>query len=132
MANFMPGPDKLDVEGDTSAVGIRWERWKRSLLIYFEAADIQIPVKKRATLLHFGGPGLQEIFSNLPGANAVTSEPTGAAPSGASDTVAETQDVFKIALKKLDEYFLPKQSKVYERHLFRQLKQETGEKMEKF
>lgn len=128
----MPGPDKLDVEGDTSAVGIRWERWKRSLLIYLEAADIQIPEKKRATLLHFGGPSLQDIYSNLPGANAVTSVPARAAPPGESDTAAESQDVFEIALKKLDEYFLPKQSKVYERHLFRQLKQETGEKMEKF
>lgn len=127
MANFMPGPDKLDLEGDTSAVGIRWERWKRSLLIYLEAADIQIPAKKRATLLHFGGSGLQEIYSNLPGANAVTP-----APSGAPDAAAEGQDVFEIALEKLDQYFLPKQSKVYERHLFRQLKQETGEKMEKF
>lgn len=131
MANFMHGPDKLDLEGDTSAVGIRWERWKRSLKIYLEAADIQTPAKKRAILLHFGGPGLQEIYSNLPEATTVTPTVT-SAPSEAPTAAAASQDVFEVALEKLDRYFLPKQSKVYERHLFRQLKQETDEKMEKF
>ncbi|XP_046975751.1 uncharacterized protein LOC124541886 [Vanessa cardui] len=127
MANGMAGPDRLDLDGDTSAIGIQWERWKRSVLIYLEAADIQIPAKKRATLLHFGGPGLQDIYSNLPGANAVVST-----PSGTSEDPVDGRDVFEIALEKLDQYFLPKQSKVYERHLFRQIKQEAGEKMEKF
>lgn len=32
-------------------------------------------------------------------------------------------DLFKIAITKLDEYFAPRQSKMYKRHLFRQLKQ---------
>lgn len=43
-----------------------------------------------------------------------------------------TQNVFKVAISKLDSYFAPKQSKVYERHTFRLLKQEPDEKFEKF
>nr|CAI5841583.1 unnamed protein product [Callosobruchus analis] len=51
--------------------------------------DIRTPIKKRATLLLFGGSGIQEIFYNLPGASV---EPT------------EDNDVFTIAIQKLDEY----------------------------
>ncbi|XP_046964591.1 uncharacterized protein K02A2.6-like [Vanessa cardui] len=106
--------EKFECEGDVGSVSIRWERWKRSLYIYIEAAGIDTELKKRASLLHFGGCELQEIFYSIPGANI------------------NDGDLFNIAIQKLDEYFAPKQSKVYERHLFRLLKQETDEKFEKF
>ena len=63
-----------------------------------------------------GGFSLQEIVYNIPGAHA-------------TDTEA---DIFNIAIKKLDEYFSPKQNCVYERHLCRLMKQELEEKFEKF
>lgn len=109
--------EKFDCEGESSSVGTRWERWKRALYIYLDAAAIDKSEKKRASLLHFGGLELQEIFYNIPDANVPT---------------AEGVDVFKIAVDKLDGYFTPKQSKVYERHLFRLIKQEPDEKFEKF
>lgn len=116
MANMLPTPEKLDLEGDSASVGLRWEKWKRSLEIYLEAADIKCPTKKRATLLLVGGIGLQEIFYNIP---------------GASSTNPET-DLFKLAIESLDNYFRPKQNKTYERHIFRLIKQEEGESFEKF
>ncbi|KAL7297754.1 hypothetical protein TKK_0008789 [Trichogramma kaykai] len=61
-----------------------------------------------------GGLSLQEIFYNTPGAEVTGTE------------------LYKTALEKLDEYFTPKPSKVYERHLFRSIKQEADEKFEKF
>lgn len=106
--------EKFECEGEVGSVSVRWERWKRSLYIYLEAASIDTEAKKRASLLHFGGPELQEIYHNIPGADA------------------SEGDLFNIAIKKLDDYFSPKQSKVYERHLFRLLKQEPEEKFEKF
>lgn len=109
--------EKFDCNGESTSVGVRWERWKRALFIYLEASNIDKDVKKRASLLHFGGLDLQEVFYNIPGANI---EP--------SDDV----DVFEVAISKLDSYFAPKQSKIYERHTFRLLKQEPDEKFEKF
>lgn len=109
--------DKFDCQGDPTSVGVRWERWKRALFIYLEASNIDRDVKKRASLLHFGGQELQEIFYNIPGANV---------------TATNEVDVFTTAITKLDEYFAPKQSKVYERHIFRLLKQEPDEKFDKF
>ncbi|CAH2105722.1 unnamed protein product [Euphydryas editha] len=117
MSSNLPSLEKLDLEGDNASLGQRWEKWKRSLNIYLEATDITTPVKKRATLLLLGGSNLQEIFYNLPGANV---EPT------------NNNNVFEIAIQKLNDYFTPKQSKVYERHVFRLIRQEEGEKFEKF
>lgn len=117
MAGQLPPPEKFELEGDSTSVGLRWEKWKRSLRIYLEASDITLDTKKRAILLVLGGPALQEIFYNLPGANV---DP------------GKDVDVFEVALRKLDDYFLPKQNKTYERHIFRLIKQEEGETFEKF
>ncbi|XP_048482951.1 uncharacterized protein LOC125489811 [Plutella xylostella] len=116
MANMLPAPEKLDLEGDNASVGLRWEKWKRSLEIYLEAADIKSPSKKRATLLLLGGTGLQDIFYNLPCASAVTPE----------------TDEFQVAVEALDNFFRPKQNKTFERHVFRLIKQDEGESFEKF
>lgn len=116
----IPTLDVFDCDGNASSVGLRWKKWKRALGIYLDAVSITDPKKKKATLLHFGGLGIQEIFYNLPGAD-VEEDPTN-----------EELDIYKIALEKLDEYFSPKQSRVYERHLFRLIKQEKEEKFEKF
>lgn len=118
MANI-PSLENFDCDGEASSVGLRWQKWKRALRIYLDAASVEDPRKKKATLLHFGGIGLQDIFYNLPGADVNESD-------------ADGNDIFAIALAKLDSFFAPKQSKVYERHLFRLLKQESGEKFEKF
>lgn len=115
----LPPLENFDCDGDPSGVGLKWERWKRGLNIYLEAANIEKPEKKRATLLHMGGLALQEIYYNVPGAHVESS----------SD---QSVDIYQIAVSKLDEYFAPKQSRVYERHVFRLMKQETGEKFEKF
>lgn len=113
--------EKFECDGEAGSVGARWERWKRSLYIYLEAADVNISSKKRASLLHWGGQELQEILFNIPGGYVKASE-------GDDRDI----DVFEVAIKKLDEYFAPKQNKRYERHIFRQLKQEENEKFEKY
>nr|CAI5862750.1 unnamed protein product [Callosobruchus analis] len=87
--------------------------------LFSSAANIETPEKKRATLLHSGGLSLQEIYYNLPGAHF--------------DSPADLPiDVYKVAIEKLDVYFSPKQSRVYERHLFRLIKQDVEEKFENF
>lgn len=120
MANLI-AIQPFDCESEPSSEGTRWEKWLRSFEIYLDAANIDQPSKKRATLLHSAGSILQEVYYNLPGAHV---EP--------KDEEGNDIDVYKIAIQKLNEYFSPKQSKIYERHLFRLTKQEEGEKFEKF
>ncbi|XP_044762211.1 uncharacterized protein K02A2.6-like [Coccinella septempunctata] len=117
----LSGIEQFQCEGDPLSLGSRWEKWKRALQIYLAASDIAEPAKKKAILLHSGGMALQEIFYSLPGADI-------------DPTVDGNQvvDVFKLALQKLDEYFLPKQSKLFERYSFRLMKQADDEKFDKF
>ena len=61
----LPALEKFDLEGDNASITLRWEKWKRSLNIYFETCDIENEIKKRAILLHYGGPALQDIYYNL-------------------------------------------------------------------
>ncbi|KAJ0171376.1 hypothetical protein K1T71_012926 [Dendrolimus kikuchii] len=115
----LPPLESLDCDGDPASVGIRWEKWKRALGLYLLATGVTTPEAKRAVLLHMGGLPLQEIYCNIPGAHL--------------ETVADNDnDIFTVAINKLNEYFAPKQSRVYERHLFRLIKQESGEKFDKF
>lgn len=116
MSSVLP-MEAWDCDGEPTSVGLRWEKWKRGLGLYLTATKIICPETKRATLLHCGGLSLQEIYYNIPGAHV---------------SAAENIDVFEVATQKLDEYFAPKQSRFFERHLFRLIKQETGEKFDKF
>lgn len=76
-------------------------------------------MKQKATLLHCGGLALQEIFYNLPESSTET-DPD------------KTRNAYGSTIKKLDEYFLPRSSKVFERHIFRLIKQEPQENFDKF
>ncbi|XP_022827954.1 uncharacterized protein LOC111357464 isoform X5 [Spodoptera litura] len=110
----IPPMESLDCEGEPASIGLRWEKWKRGLELYLTATNVTTAEAKKATLLHMGGLSLQEIYYNLP------------------DIHDESGDAFEVAVKKLDKYFSPKQSRVYERHLFRLIKQEVGERFDKF
>ncbi|XP_052744494.1 uncharacterized protein K02A2.6-like [Bicyclus anynana] len=112
--SHIPSLETFDCDGDPASVGLRWEKWKRGLEIFLIASDISDPKKRKANLLHLGGLALQEIYYNLP---------------GDQNTDADEYD---FAIKKLDTFFSPMQSKIYERHLFRLLKQEPNEKFDKF
>nr|CAI5866936.1 unnamed protein product [Callosobruchus analis] len=113
----LPGIEQFQCEGDPLSLGTRWDKWKRALQIYLAASDIEDSTRKCAILLHSGGIALQEIFYSIPEADVDPNQDV---------------DVFDAALKRLDEYFLPKQSKLFERYTFRLINQQEGEKFDKF
>ncbi|CAH1953772.1 unnamed protein product [Acanthoscelides obtectus] len=114
----LPAIETFDCEGEPSSVGLRWDKWRRAFAIFLEASSVVDPKKKRAMLLHSSGLPLQEIYYSIPGAHV--DEPQG------------DNDVFAVAVQKLDEYFKPKQSKLYERYIFRKIKQESEETFDEF
>nr|CAI5858814.1 unnamed protein product [Callosobruchus analis] len=113
----LPGIEQFQCECDPLSLGTRWDKWKRALQIYLAASDIEDSTRKCAILLHSGGIALQEIFYSIPEADVDPNQDV---------------DVFDAALKRLDEYFLPKQSKLFERYTFRLINQQEGEKFDKF
>jgi hypothetical protein len=70
---------------------------------------------------HDAGVDVQEIFEALDNSEA-----------GVCSKTSKTDDEYELALKILDEYFSPKANVPYERHVFRQMKQEDGETVDQF
>ncbi|XP_055615667.1 uncharacterized protein LOC129761868 [Toxorhynchites rutilus septentrionalis] len=96
-----------------------WEVWKRSLEYYFEAEDIIDQKKKRAKLLHLGGPQLQALFQSLPDSEKFAS-------------VAIERQYYDVAVQAFDEFFRPGRQDVLERHHLRRMKQREGERFAEF
>lgn len=96
-----------------------WEVWKRSLEYYFEAEDIIEQKKKRAKLLHLGGPQLQTLFQSLPDSEKFAS-------------VAVEKQYYDVAIQAFDDFFQPGRQDVLERHHLRRMKQQEGERFAEF
>nr|CAH7732284.1 unnamed protein product [Callosobruchus chinensis] len=56
----------FDCDMDDFALRSKWEKWKRSLKLYFEAASITDAVKKKALLLHNGEAVCKKYTSVYP------------------------------------------------------------------
>lgn len=117
MTSHLPPLQNFNCEGEAQLIRLKWLQWKRALEIFLIAANIENPESKRATLLHTGGVALQEILYNIP---------------GALGTGNKNEDIYELAITKLDAYFSPKHNIIHERHLFRLIKQEDEEKFEAF
>ena len=78
----------------------------------FIGMNITIPKRKRALLLHYAGPDVDEIFDTLP-------------------NTGEDND-YDTAVAKLHEYFSPQVNTTYEVYNFRQAKQKEGELLDSY
>ncbi len=87
---------------------------------FIEGKGVANAPQKRALLLHSAGTEVQDLFEAMPEVDFVAAE------------VGEQDDVYKQAVRKLNKFFLPQVNVAYERHLFRQLKQENKETMDQF
>lgn len=112
-------PFMVDAHG--SQVGCEWEKWMRNFKYFL---DVNASARKHKLLLLFAGEQVQETADNL---NEPVNQPD--AQLGAPAPIA---DVFKSMVDKLDYYFAVRRNVTYERHVFRHMKQDTGEPLEKF
>ena len=111
------GIQPFDCKGEITSVSSRWKRWRKSFEFFVEAQGIEGAKQKKALLLHCAGVDVQEIFGALDNSDI---------------KVSSKADEYDIALKMLDEHFSPKANVPYERHVFRQMRQEDGETIDQF
>lgn len=104
---------------DRAVIRAEWEKWLRALKLYLSSENVSNPERKRDKLLHLGGQELQEVAFNIPGAIEEY------------DSTKEN-DVFAVLVAKLTEHFSPKQNSTFERHMFRNIKSESGESFNTF
>lgn len=118
MESFRP-VKQFDTKVDQSQLATEWRKWKRSLEYYLAASGITGQREKRNQLLHLGGPDLQDIFDNLPGIHDVPH-------------VSPDPPFYDVAVQQLDSHFQPCRRRTYERHVFRQISQQQGERFGDF
>ena len=103
-------PNNFNPNGDSTGLGQRWKKWVKGFSIYLIAAGISDDEQKRALLLHSAGEDVREIVETL-----------------SSDTTT-----YAALTTALNDYFLPKQNKRYERHVFRQAAQKESETISQY
>lgn len=153
LASFV-GPQPFDVKNEDCAT--EWNNWVRSFEIFAAASGIKIDVK-RDWLLHYAGPKVQNIYYNLPepsgpengklpeshpleGKRSTSTPETETTSNGDGERTLSQDSVeiknpeiqYKETVTRLSNYFAPKQSKSYERHLFRKLVQRDDERFDPF
>ena len=104
--------NSFDPKGDPHGLSQRWKRWKRVFMLYVDGKGITNDKQKRALLSHVAGMEVQEIYFTLTGEDGSV--------------------VFADTLKVLDDYFIPKVNIPFERHLFRQIAQDSSETVDQF
>ncbi len=114
------GIQNFECFSDPATLGPRWTRWLKSfelyadgkgLIITEDATDATKP-RRRALLLHFAGPDVQNIFSTLENTGEVTD--------------------YDAAVTALNSYFVPHVNAAFARQAFHKLNQKTGETIQQF
>jgi hypothetical protein len=108
----MPTLPSFDPYGDNNSLSIRWEKWLKQFKTAMTAFNITTGTRLRASLLHFGGDDIQEVFETL------------------TDTGSD--DDFDKAEKALTDYFTPKQNVHYETIMFQATRQEQHESVQDY
>lgn len=108
--------------------GHEWRNWFRSFEWYLKANHIDNDDDKFAKLMHLAGRKVQEVYETLPTPVAVTQVRRGPLATGFVSHLTE----YELAIAKLNDFFEPKKNVTYERHMFRLVKQEKGEKISIF
>ena len=110
----------FDCKGAITSVAPRWKKWKKSFEYYILAKGITNSARKKGLLLHCAGTEVQELFETLQD------------PGPPADAGEDNADEYQKALRTLDAHFSAQLNEPYERHVFRNLKQEEGETVDQF
>ena len=111
VAISVPPIGVFDPHGDPNSVSTRWTRWVNSFKRFATAAGCVQNAQKRELLLHCAGPDVQDIFEMLTEGDLNT---------------------FETALAALNGYFTPHRNTSYNRHIFRQAKQQEDETVSQY
>nr|XP_029719415.1 uncharacterized protein LOC115261650 [Aedes albopictus] len=110
--NPLISPFTEDAEGPVAA---RWEKWREHFEAYLAWKDVDDHDEKYKTLVMFGGPDFRRIVQQV-----------------RVDENHAVDNRYHVAMTMLDDYFIPKLSKTYERQKFREMRPAANEKFETF
>lgn len=123
---FVTGPAAFEYNAHASDSANEWTNWVRGFELFAKASKIEDDAEKCSSLLHYAGPKVQKIFFNLP---PLSEEENKKVPLIGGYGFFN-QSEYDAAIMKLENFFAPKRNATYERHVFRQMKQEADERIE--
>lgn len=127
---MMDGPSPFEFEADGNCNN-EWKIWLRGFEIYAKANKLEEPTEKLNWMLHYAGTKVQTIFHTLP--EPESEKQNGPFADGYVKQDEESSpDEYEHAVKQLCQFFEPKQNISYERHVFRQLRQNNNERIDMF
>ena len=106
----------FDCKGNPTRVGPRWRGWKRPFEFFLEAKGVKKDFQRKALLFHCAGQDVQDIFDTL----------TDPGP------VPEHDSEYAKVMRSLDTHFAHQVNILFQRHQFRQAKQEESETADQF
>lgn len=118
----------FDFAAHTNNVGIEWENWLRSFNGFLRASRIEDDQWKVDLLLFYVGSKVQQLFKTM--LEILGSHLRG--PRANISLYPPNMTVYEEAVTKLNAFFLKKVNWTYERHILRQMKQNTDEVINSF
>ncbi|XP_055309417.1 uncharacterized protein K02A2.6-like [Sitodiplosis mosellana] len=123
------GPPPFEFKADGNCGG-EWKIWLRGFEIFAQANSMEDAEEKLNWMLHYAGAKVQSVYYSLPEKEVVETARKG--PLATGYVKSQPQDEYEQAVAKLCEFFEPKQNISYERHVFRMLTQNKGERIDMF
>ena len=105
---------------EDTAIGPKWNEWVKGLENYLKWLNVSDDERKKAALLHHAGVEVMRIYE------AVEKNPR------TEGDASEKIDTFAEMKQKLANHFNPRKNRFYEKHTFRQARQEDGESIASF
>ena len=103
-------PAPFKVQGEQTSLAQKWDQYVKRFDYYIKASAVTRDEQKRVLLLHVSGEEVQDLF----------------------ETLTDSGTTYVQAIAKLNDYFAPKKNIAFERHVFRQSKQEEDETVDNF
>ena len=113
MALQIQGVPPFNPNGDQTSLSQRWTKCVKSFNYFITASGINNDERKHALLLHMVGPATQEIYETL----------------GVND---QNENKLDTALAALNNHFKAKKNVPFERSVFRNANQNTGETTDQY
>lgn len=126
------GPLPFEFKTDDNC-GNEWKVWLRGFEIFAQANSMNDAREKLNWMLHYAGLKVQTVYYALPEKEVeLNSKEIRKGPLASGYVKFQSDNEYDEAIKNLNNFFEPKQNVSYERHVFRQLKQNKTERIDMF
>ena len=125
-SGYLPVFPNFSVHSEQNTTSIRWGKWIQKLENLFIALDMKCDEKRKATLLHYAGDEVFDIFDNF------TDQQKGIGATKELEDGSIVPNEYGTAKKSLTDHFTPQKNTSYEIFKFRRATQNPDENLDAY